>query len=107
MFNKILWAMDNELDGSTFERLAVDLLYRNGYKDIVPIEPQDSGRDAEEFPRAGLGRAGQACLFQFSLEEDWRGKLRRDARKLQQGGSDFTHFVYVTSQKARGVNVSI
>ena len=105
MLNQILWTIDNELDGGVFERLCVDLLFRNGYRDIVPIEPQDGGRDAEEFPRRGRSRAGEAAFFQFSLETDWKGKLRRDARRLSGGGHEFSKFVFVTSQKARGVDI--
>ena len=86
MINRVLWTIDNELDGRTFERLCVDLLYRNGYRDIVPIEPQDGGRDAEEFPRQGRGRAGEAAFFQFSLEDDWKGKCRRVALRLHDRG---------------------
>src|SRR6266436_1638296 len=105
MLNRVLWTIDNELGGERFERLSIDLLYRNGYKDIVPIEPQDGGRDAEEFPRQGRGRDGCAAFFQFSLEEDWKSKLRRDARKLANRRSEFSTLVFVTSQKARGVDV--
>jgi tetratricopeptide (TPR) repeat protein len=107
MSNRVLWTIDNELDGRTFERLCVDLLYRNGYRDIVPIEPQDGGRDAEELPRRGRGRAGEATFFQFSLEKGWKGKLRRDARKLDARGIEFSTFVFVTIQKARGVDVDL
>ena len=105
MFNKVLWTLDNEIHGETFERLCTDLLYRSGYKDIVPIEPQDGGRDAEEFPRAGRGRANEPAFFQFSLERGWKSKLRRDARKLYKGGHKFTTFVFVTTQTARGVDI--
>lgn len=105
MLNQVLWTLDNEFDGGGFERLCVDLLHRNGYKDIVPIEPQDGGRDAEEFPRRGRGREGEAAFFQFSLVEDWRDKLRRDARKLADRDAEFSTLVFVTSQKARGVDV--
>ena len=56
MQGQVLWAIDNQLDGRKFEQLCADLLYRNGYKDIVPIEPQDGGRDAEELPRKGRER---------------------------------------------------
>lgn len=56
--NKTLWAVDNELDEAKFERLCVDLLHRQGFTDIVPIEPQDGGRDAEELPRRGSSREG-------------------------------------------------
>ncbi|MFO7675020.1 MAG: tetratricopeptide repeat protein [bacterium] len=105
MTSQVLWTLDQELDGKHFERLCVDLLFRNGYKDIVPIEPQDGGRDAEESPRSGRGRDGDVAFFQFSLEQDWKAKLRRDALKLKNGGHSFSTFVFVTNRKARGVDV--
>ena len=37
MYKKVLWVLDNEIDPAQFERLCIDLLYRNGYRDIVPI----------------------------------------------------------------------
>ena len=82
MLGKVRGAIDNELDSKQFERLSIDLLYRTGFRDIVPVEPQDGGRDAEELPRMGRGRAGEAAFFQFSKEEDWRGKIRSDSRRL-------------------------
>jgi tetratricopeptide (TPR) repeat protein len=105
MGNQALWTIDNELDGRHFERLCVDLLYRNGFRDIVPIEPQDGGRDAEEFPRQGRDQEGCAAFFQFSLEQNWKVKLRRDARKLSDRRSEFSTLVFVTSRTARGVDV--
>lgn len=105
MINQVLWTIDNELDGRTFERLCVDLLYRNGFRDIVPIEPQDGGRDAEEFPRQGRGRNGEASFFGFSLEGDWKGKCRRVAHRLHDRGYEFSTLVSVTSQRARGIDV--
>ena len=103
--NKVLWAIDNELDEAKFERLCVDLLRRQGFLDITPIEPQDGGRDAEELPRSGRSREGHPAFFQFSKEEDWRRKLRRDARKLAGHKSEIDTFVFVTSRKARGVDI--
>jgi restriction endonuclease Mrr len=35
MQSMVLWAIGNELEGAKFERLCVDLLYRNGYKDTL------------------------------------------------------------------------
>jgi tetratricopeptide (TPR) repeat protein len=107
MMSNVLWAIDNELDGAKFERLCVDLLHRHGYLDIVPIEPQDGGRDAEEFPRRGRGREGHPAFFQFSLEKNWKSKLRKDAKKLILRKAEFDTFVFVTSRKARGVDVDI
>ncbi|AXC09682.1 hypothetical protein ACPOL_0299 [Acidisarcina polymorpha] len=40
MQSKVRWTINNELDGAKFERHCVDLLYRDGYKEIVPIESQ-------------------------------------------------------------------
>lgn len=105
MQSMVLWAIDNELGGAKFERLCVDLLYRNGYKDIVPIEPQDGGRDAEELPRKGRDRDGCPSFFQFSLEAGWKAKIRRDATKLNRRGAQFTYLVFVTSRKVRGVDI--
>jgi hypothetical protein len=105
MMDHVLWIVDNELDGRSFERLCIDLLHRNGDKDIVPIEPQDGGRDAEDLPRQGRGREGCAAFFQFSLDQDWKRKLRRDARKLASRRSEFSTLVFVTSRAARGVDV--
>ncbi|MCX6842534.1 MAG: tetratricopeptide repeat protein [candidate division WOR-3 bacterium] len=104
MPSQVLWVLDQESDGKHFERLCTDLLFRNGYKDIVPVEPQDGGRDAKELPRRGRGREGETIFFQFSLEKNWKAKLRRDARKLKAGGYDFSTLVFVTNQKARGVD---
>jgi len=103
--NKTLWAIDSDLDDAKFERLCVDLLRRHGFLDITPIEPQDGGRDAEELPRKGRSREGHPAFFQFSKEEDWKAKLRRDAKKLIPRKAEFDTFVFVTSRKARGVDI--
>jgi tetratricopeptide (TPR) repeat protein len=105
MASKVLWEIDNETSSRDFERLCIDLLHRNGYHDIVPIEPQDGGRDAEETPRPGRAGEGHPAYFQFSLESDWKSKIRRDARKLEARRSEFGTLVFVTSQTARGIDV--
>jgi tetratricopeptide (TPR) repeat protein len=105
MLEQVLWAIDNVLDGGQFEQLCVDLLYRNGYKDIVPIEPQDGGRDAEELPRKGRDRDGCPSYFQFSKEAGWKAKIRKDAAKLHRRNATFTYLVFATSRKVRGVDI--
>lgn len=70
--NKTLWAVDGELDEAKFERLCVDLLQRQGFTDIVPIEPQDGGRDAEEVPRRGA--AGRVIQLSFNSAKKAIGK---------------------------------
>jgi len=105
MQEQVLWAIDHVLEGRQFEQLCVDLLYRNGYKDIVPIEPQDGGRDAEELPRKGRDRDGCPSYFQFSKEAGWKTKIRKDAAKLHRRGAAFTYLVFATSRKVRGVDI--
>src|SRR2546421_9958524 len=106
MVSQVLWMIDNELDWRRFERLCVDLLYRNGYRDIVHVEPQDGGRDAEEFPRQGRDREGRAAFFQFSLEQDWKAKLNGDAQKLSGRRSEFSTLVFRTRRAAPGIDVN-
>jgi tetratricopeptide (TPR) repeat protein len=105
MPSQVLWMIDNETDAKSFERLCVDLLYRTGYREIVPVQPQDGGRDAEEHPRRGRGREGEATFFQFSSEQDWKAKIRRDAAKLKRAGFDFSTLVFVTTRNPPGIAV--
>jgi tetratricopeptide (TPR) repeat protein len=107
MPDKVLWEIDNELDWRNFERLCVALLHRNGFLDIVPIEPQDGGRDAEERPRVGRAGEGHPALFQFSMERNWKSKLRSDAKKLQARAEEFDTYVFVTNRIARGVDTDL
>jgi tetratricopeptide (TPR) repeat protein len=105
MASRVLWEIDNEASGRDFERLCIDLLHRSGYLDILPIEPQDGGRDAEETPRLGRSSEGHPAFFQFSMEKDWKAKVRRDAKTLEPRRSEFDTFVFVTNQIARGAAV--
>lgn len=104
MYNKILWTLDNEVDGRTFERLCVDLLHRNGYQDIVPVEgPQDHGRDAEYISQTGVDPQGKVTFFQFSLQKTWRSKLRGELKKVNAYDHKISSYVFVTSQRVRGI----
>ncbi|HSR52310.1 MAG TPA: tetratricopeptide repeat protein [Acidobacteriota bacterium] len=95
--------MDEETDWRTFERIAADLLYRNGYPRIVPIEgPRDGGRDAQSRAHPGRGRHGELTFFQFSKEQTWRAKLRREMQKVSDGPHEPESFVFVTNQRVRG-----
>ena len=67
MFNQILWALDNEIDGTKFEQLCTDLLGREGYIDIIPIGGNyDGGRDAEIRRFLGIKSTGGTVFFQYS-----------------------------------------
>lgn len=103
MKGQVLWQLDEETDWRTFERLAADLLYRNGYPRIVPVEgPRDGGRDAQSQAHPGRGRHGELTFFQFSTEGEWKKKLRRELRKVRAGAHDPKSFVFVTTQRVRG-----
>jgi tetratricopeptide (TPR) repeat protein len=103
MFNRILWTLDNEMDGNSFERLCTDLLSREGYKDIVPIGgTHDRGRDAEIRPLKGIKATGGITFFQFSLEERWESKLKRELEKICKHNHKINNYVFVTSRKVTG-----
>ncbi len=103
MFNRILWTLDNEMDGSRFERLCTDLLAREGFKDILPIGgTYDSGRDAEIRRWKGIKSTGGVTFFQYSLEKDWRNKLDRELKKVYGKGHKINFYVFLTSQRVTG-----
>jgi tetratricopeptide (TPR) repeat protein len=103
MFNRILWTLDNEMDGSRFERLCTDLLSREGYRDILPIGgTHDRGRDAEIRPLKGIRDTGGVIFFQYSLEERWEGKLKRELENICKHNHKINNYVFVTSRKVTG-----
>src|SRR5258708_39569267 len=101
----ILWALDNEIDSRSFERLCTDLLYRSGYLDIDPFGgSNDGGRDAEIRYYSGNLPGGSAALllFQYSLEAKWKAKLLKELKKVRELGHEMQAFVFVTSRPVRG-----
>jgi tetratricopeptide (TPR) repeat protein len=91
------------MDGGRFERLCTDLLGREGYRDIVPIGgTYDGGRDAEIRRFKGIRSTGGVVFFQYSLEENWEGKLKRELDKLRQRDQEINFYVFVTSRKVTG-----
>lgn len=103
MFNQILWTLDNEIDGTKFEQLCTDLLGREGYIDIIPIGGNyDGGRDAEIRRFLGIKSTGGTVFFQYSLENKWEAKLKRELTKVKTNGHSIEFFVFVTTQKVTG-----
>ncbi len=101
--NKVLWVLDNETSPKTFERLCVDLLFRNGYTSIIPVGGMhDRGRDAESLGASGTNSIGQVTFFQFSLQKDWKKKLQGELRKVRTEGHQINTFVFVTNQDVSG-----
>lgn len=95
----ILWTVSQDTSGITFERLCIDLLYRNGFPRIRPTGgPQDAGRDAETGGIYWKDGEQRPTFFQFSVQDNWKSKLRKDARKLSQSDHEIRHLVFVTPE---------
>jgi tetratricopeptide (TPR) repeat protein len=102
--DQVLWTLDNVISPAQFERLCVDLLGREGYSHIVPIGgTKDHGRDAELKFWEGESATCSSIIFQFSLEQRWEAKLKRDAAKIATHCTNVRALVYVTSRKVTGV----
>lgn len=87
-------------DTRAFEQMCSSLLVRE-YLRIIPLGgSKDRGRDAIE--PAPLPRLFQSeeegTIFQFSTEQAWESKLKRELEKIFQYGYKPTRFVFVTNQ---------
>jgi hypothetical protein len=56
--------------------------------------PGDLGRDAELHESDSVAYV----LFQYSVAEDWRDKIRRTIRRLKEAEVGFNTLIYVTSR---------
>lgn len=99
--NILLWTLDKITDTTQFERLCVDLLVLNGYHDLVPIGgAADRGRDAEV--RRGVARSGERTFFQFTVEQRWESKLRRELEKVERYKHEIDVYGFITTQRVSG-----
>lgn len=102
--DKVLWALDNEIQPRDFERLCVDLLGREGYRHIEPNGgTKDNGKDAEIWFWHGTTDHRSVVAFQFSLEQKWERKLAEDAAKISVNCKNVVDLVFVTSRRVTGV----
>jgi tetratricopeptide (TPR) repeat protein len=106
VLNKVRWTLDNETDSDRFERLCIDLLYRTGYHDIVPVGgKKDRGRDAEMDRRRTpifIAPSGERTFFQFSLADRWAAKLEDELAKVKRNGHDIDAYLFVTTGPVTG-----
>lgn len=99
----VLWVLDNETDGKTFERLCVDLLGRSGYASIMPVGgAHDRARDAEMTVYRGRTESSSVVFFQFSLEKSWESKLKNEAIKILKYGHSINKLVFVSPRNVTG-----
>lgn len=97
MYSKVLWTLDNQLDGASFERLCSDLLSREGFYKIIPIGGNyDGGRDAE------LKISKDYYYFQYSLEKNWELKIKKEFKKISNSNKSISKYLFITSQKVTG-----
>ena len=104
LFNPVLWTLDNNFDPFLFERLCTDLMFRNGYTNIVPFgKTRDRGRDAQISLYKGSNPAlSKRIFFQYSLEKTWESKLNREIKKIELYDQQIVSLVFVTSQNVSG-----
>lgn len=103
MLNLVLWTIDNEIDPSKFERLCTDLMFREGYRNILPLgRTHDGGRDAEICLYKGSNNDKSKIFFQYSLEKEWERKLLRELKKVKEYNHEISAFVFITSQNVTG-----
>lgn len=103
MKSQVLWLIDNETDSLAFERLCTSLMYRWGYRRIVPIgKTADRGRDAEATVLLGDSKGSEKVFFQYTLEDRWEAKLRRELEKVRRNGHSISRYVFVTRKTVTG-----
>jgi tetratricopeptide (TPR) repeat protein len=104
LFNQVLWTLDNDFDSFRFERLCTDLMFRNGYINIVPFgRTRDRGRDAQISLYKGKNSHNHdRTFFQYSLEKKWEDKLKREINKIKSYDQQIDSLVFVTSQNVSG-----
>lgn len=101
--SQVQFALDKEIESRSFERLAIDLLGREGFTGIVPGGGhRDHGRDAEIRFWEGQRELNIRVVFQFSLEQAWEKKLLRDAAKIAIHSPETRTFVFVTTRAVTG-----
>jgi hypothetical protein len=99
--NELEYAFDT-INGTPFEKLAADYLRAKGYEvHESGLKGTDGGWDA----RVEMG--GQHGIAHASTQNDWRRKIRKDARKVhsleEERGEDYDLFVFVTNKEINGV----
>lgn len=104
LFNLVLWTLDNNFDPFLFERLCTDLMFRNGYTNIVPFgKTKDRGRDAQvSIYKGNHHNNSDRIFFQYSLDKKWESKLNREINKIKSYDQQIISLVFITSQNVSG-----
>jgi hypothetical protein len=93
----VTYALKEYTDYSRFEQLAREVLRLEGFSRIEPYGGnKDGGRDAVQ--ESLSHDPDQRTVFQFSLQEDVKGKVQETVAKLKKNGIEFRKLVYATNR---------
>jgi hypothetical protein len=92
--DQIIYCLERITDYTRFECLCHDVMRSIGFSGIEPLGRfHDRGRDA--IHRAV--RESRTTLFAYSVRDDWRQKLREDARKIHRHGHECNDLYFATT----------
>jgi len=89
-------------DHVDFEKLATEILYNEGYYDIIPLPGgSEFGQDAfqESF---FIDNETKKIVFQYTLQEYFKGKVKKTIERLNEAKIEFNELVIVTKHKISG-----
>lgn len=93
-------ALDTITDYEDFEKLASEIMKKEGYNHIKPLGGvHDSGRDAIE-ERLYINKERQTSVFQYTIQSDgFKNKIQKTIKKLIKDRIQFTELVFVCPHK--------
>ena len=91
---------------SDFERLCVQLMYREGYGSINPVGGHDDkGRDAEAEGLYTALEGQRTIVFQFSLEDDIRRKVLKTLNRLREKNISSHQVIFVFNHEIKSTGL--
>lgn len=92
----IVYCLERLTDYDQFERLCHDLMCSEGHPTIEPLGGvKDKGRDALHVHRG----TGVNTVFAYSVQEDWRTKLEKDAHKVRGHGHSCQRLAFLCNAR--------
>jgi len=88
----LVYCLEKLTDYAQFERMCHDAMALQGYPCIEPLGSfKDKGRDAIHVNHTN----GKTSVFAYSVQDDWKKKLERDARKIKRHGHACNELVFL------------
>lgn len=93
--NPTVYCLEKLTDYSEFERLCHDLMFLEGYSFIEPLGGfKDKGRDAIH-----INKSNQISIFAYSVRDDWKYKLSKDAANIDKHNHTCNELIFVTTSQ--------